>query len=136
MAYRMTAARRAALRKAQAASARKRRGRGKGKLAAANRRATRNKRIALAAGGLAGAAALAGYGSYKKVDKKYRTQRRAYARERVRNRALGLQNRRLTGRLIRMNYTASKKKSYKRPTKRVYSERVYTPQLALPRGST
>ena len=37
MAYRMTPARRAALKRAQAASARKRRGRGKGKLAAANR---------------------------------------------------------------------------------------------------
>lgn len=61
MAYKMTAARRRALRKAQAASARKRRGKGKGKLAAANRRAVRNKRIAMATGGLAGAAALAGY---------------------------------------------------------------------------
>jgi hypothetical protein len=63
MAYRMTAARKAALRKAQAASARKRRGRGRGKLAAANRRATRNKRIAVATGGLALAAMAAGYGS-------------------------------------------------------------------------
>lgn len=49
-AYRMTPARQRALRKAQAASARKRRGRGKGKLAKANRRATRNKRIAIGAG--------------------------------------------------------------------------------------
>ena len=63
MAYQMTPARRRALRKAQAASARKRRGKGKGKLAAANRRATRNKRIAQATGGLAGAAILAGYAS-------------------------------------------------------------------------
>jgi hypothetical protein len=62
MAYKMTAARKAALRKAQAASARKRRGKGKGKLAASNRRARRNRNIAMAAGGLAGAAALAGYG--------------------------------------------------------------------------
>jgi hypothetical protein len=61
MAYRMTPARKAALRKAQRVSARKRRGKGKGKLAAANRRATRNRNIALATGGLAGAAALAGY---------------------------------------------------------------------------
>jgi hypothetical protein len=38
MAYSMTPARRAALKKAQAASARKRRGKGKGKLAAANRK--------------------------------------------------------------------------------------------------
>ena len=62
MAYRMTPARRAALRKAQRISARKRRGKGKGKLAAANRRARRNRNIALATGGLAGAAMLAGYG--------------------------------------------------------------------------
>ena len=69
MAYRMTPARKAALRKAQAASARKRRGKGKGKLGAANRRARRNRNIALATGGLAGAAALAGYsvGSYQAV---------------------------------------------------------------------
>lgn len=58
-AYRMTAARKTALRKAQAASARKRRGKGRGKLAKANRSATRNKRIAVVAatGGLALAAA-------------------------------------------------------------------------------
>lgn len=55
-AYRMTPARRRALRKAQMASARKRRGKGKGKLAAANRRATRNKRIAIGTGLAAGAA--------------------------------------------------------------------------------
>lgn len=57
-AYRMTAARKSALRKAQMASARKRRGKGKGKLAKANRTATRNKRIAVVAatGGLALAA--------------------------------------------------------------------------------
>lgn len=68
MAYKMTPARRAALRKAQAASARKRRGRGKGKLAAANRRARRNARIAIAAGGLAGAAMAAGaYSNRKKI---------------------------------------------------------------------
>lgn len=55
----MTAARKAALRKAQMASARKRRGKGKGKLAKANRSATRNRRIAVVAatGGLALAAA-------------------------------------------------------------------------------
>jgi hypothetical protein len=39
----MTPARRAALKKAQAASARKRRGKGKGKLAAANRKASRRR---------------------------------------------------------------------------------------------
>lgn len=53
MAYRMTPARKAALRKAQKASARRRRGKGKGKLAAANRRARRNGRIAVIAGGAA-----------------------------------------------------------------------------------
>lgn len=59
MAYKMTPKRRAALRKAQLASARKRRGRGKGKLAKANRSSTRNRRIAVVAatGGLALAAA-------------------------------------------------------------------------------
>lgn len=44
--YTMTPARRAALKKAQAASARKRRGKGKGKLAAANRAADSRKRRA------------------------------------------------------------------------------------------
>lgn len=54
-----TAKQRAALRKAQLASARKRRGKGKGKLAKANRSATRSRRIAAVAatGGLALAAA-------------------------------------------------------------------------------
>ena len=66
--HRMTPARRAALRKAQAASARKRRGRGKGKLASSNRRydsfksTTRNVLIAAAAVG--GAAAL-GHAAYR-----------------------------------------------------------------------
>lgn len=69
-----TARQKAALRKAQLASARKRRGKGKGKLAAANRRASRNKTIALAAGGLAGAASLYGYGSNRSLKKqKYMT---------------------------------------------------------------
>ena len=84
MAYRMTPARRAALRKAQAASARRRRGKGRGKLAAANRRATRNKRIALATGGLAGAAALAGgVYNYKlgKVNKRLATQNKKLMRD-------------------------------------------------------
>lgn len=60
MAYKMTAARRAALKKAQAASARKRRGKGKGKLAKANRSAVRNRRIAVVAA--TGGLALAGAG--------------------------------------------------------------------------
>jgi len=45
-----TAKQRAALRKAQIASARKRRGKGKGKLAAAHRRSRRNAQIATGAG--------------------------------------------------------------------------------------
>lgn len=48
--HRMTPARRAALKKAQAASARKRRGKGKGKLAAAHRHSRRNGQISTAAG--------------------------------------------------------------------------------------
>jgi hypothetical protein len=52
MSYTMTPARKAALRKAQRASARKRRGKGKGKLAQAHRRARRNAKISMAANGL------------------------------------------------------------------------------------
>lgn len=62
MAYTMTPARRAALRKAQKASARKRRGKGTGKLAAANRRARRNRNVAIGMGGLV--AATAGTAAY------------------------------------------------------------------------
>ena len=61
-AYRMTPARRAALKKAQRASARKRRGKGKGKLARANRKATSYKRTRnalIVAAAVGGAAALA-----------------------------------------------------------------------------
>lgn len=55
--HRMTPKRKAALRKAQKASARKRRGKGNGKLAAAHRRARRNARIAVGINaGLAGVA--------------------------------------------------------------------------------
>lgn len=60
MAHTMTPKRRAALRKAQLASARKRRGKGKGKLAAANRTISKQKRrvaVVAATGGLALAAA-------------------------------------------------------------------------------
>lgn len=53
--HRMTPARRAALKKAQLASARKRRGHGKGKLAAANRKSRRNARIAVGVGAVAAA---------------------------------------------------------------------------------
>jgi hypothetical protein len=59
--HRMTAARRAALRKAQLASAKKRRRRG-------NRRVARTNRIVLATGGLGLAAMAAGYSiKYKKA---------------------------------------------------------------------
>lgn len=59
----MTPARKAALKKAQAASARKRRGKGKGKLAAANRqlsvrRSSRGRRIAGAVGQVAAVVAV------------------------------------------------------------------------------
>lgn len=60
MAHSMTPARRAALKKAQAASARKRRGKGKGKLAAANRKNMRLKRNIKRAAVTAGAVTAAG----------------------------------------------------------------------------
>ena len=61
--YRMTPKRRAALKRAQAISARKRRGKGRGKLASANRRITRQKRVAVAIGALAGIGAAAYLGN-------------------------------------------------------------------------
>lgn len=57
----MTPKRRAALKKAQMASARKRRGKGKGKLAAANRRADKN-RISTRRKIIGGAMMAVGYG--------------------------------------------------------------------------
>lgn len=60
----LTPARRAALKKAQAASAAKRRGKGKGKLAAANRSNSRLKRGIKTAGAAVALGAVA-YGSYK-----------------------------------------------------------------------
>lgn len=66
MAYKMTPKRRAALKKAQAASARKRRGKGKGKLAKANRRNSGYKRaMAYTAIGVGALGAVAAYGAYK-----------------------------------------------------------------------
>lgn len=132
MAYRMTAARRAALRRAQAASARKRRGKGKGKLAAANRRATRNKRIAIvaAAGGLFGASMAMGYaGQNKKLKNLAARQDRVIRRGKVANINLRAQ-------IAILRMQNGRKKSYKPSTTKVYSERVRTPQLALPRGSS
>lgn len=68
--HRMTPARRAALKKAQAASARKRRGTGKGKLAAANRKGgISRKRRAFAYGSIAvgyGALGVAAHRTYRK----------------------------------------------------------------------
>lgn len=57
----MTPARKAALKKAQAASARKRRGKGKGKLAKANRKNTSLKRV-LAYAAVGAGVALAAHG--------------------------------------------------------------------------
>lgn len=85
MSYRMTPARRAALKKAQKASARKRRGKGKGKLAAANRRATRNRNLAMATGGLAlvgaGGMAYASRGQMKKAISNNPTVRKHVAKK-------------------------------------------------------
>lgn len=65
-AHRMTPARRAALKKAQAASARKRRGKGKGKLAKANRRNSGYKRaMAYTAIGVGALGAAVAYGAYR-----------------------------------------------------------------------
>lgn len=78
--YTMTPARRAALRKAQEASARKRRGKGKGKLAAANRkydaRQRRNANIAKSVGlavqlGVVGGFAYADHKSTKRMKVEY-----------------------------------------------------------------
>lgn len=63
-AYKMTPKRRAALKKAQAASARKRRGKGSGKLAKANRSNTRLKKAMKYTAIGVGAAAAVGYGVY------------------------------------------------------------------------
>lgn len=57
MAYKMTPARRAALKKAQAASARKRKGKKNSTLAKAHARSRRNAKVIAATGGLALAAA-------------------------------------------------------------------------------
>lgn len=82
----MTPARRAALKKAQMASARKRRGKGKGKLAAANRKAdsrsSRKRRIigAVAYGAYVGAM---GYFQYKQYKKARSNIRRIRARSEV-----------------------------------------------------
>ena len=133
MAYRMTPARRAALRRAQAASARRRRGKGRGKLAAANRRATRNKRIAIAAaaGGLFGASMAMGYaGQNRKLKVSNAGLNKKLSESRSKYRSLKIQNA-----ILRSQNTRYRKKRYTppKPTK-VYSQRVHSPQLALPRG--
>ena len=67
-AHSMTPARRAALKRAQAASARKRRGKGRGKLAAANRKydgRSKKSRRGLKVAGTVAAGAAVGYTVYK-----------------------------------------------------------------------
>jgi hypothetical protein len=86
--HRMTPARRAALKKAQAASARKRRGKGKGKLAAANRKntvSTRRKVVgySLMAAGY-GAMAYAAYRTHKDTQRSKSNIRREGIRARNR----------------------------------------------------
>ena len=79
----MTPARRAALKKAQAASARKRRGKGKGKLASANRRidtGRKNRRRAGYAAAGAVAAAGIGYVAYRGVKHKIQSDFRSDVR--------------------------------------------------------
>lgn len=75
-AHSMTPKRRAALKKAQLASARKRRGKGKGKLAAANRRSDgRKRRIGRFAYNLGlGLSAAAGYTAGAYAKKKLRSR--------------------------------------------------------------
>lgn len=83
-AYRMTPARRAALKKAQAASARKRRGKGKGKLAAANRKNTiSRKRKAIGYGMMAAGYGLMAYGTYKHHKSVQSDMRRINARANI-----------------------------------------------------
>ena len=89
MAYKMTPARKAALRRAQQASARKRRGKGKGKLARANRRARRNANIAkavtaVAVSGAVGAGVYANRGKIKKAASNNPTVRKHMAKKLMR----------------------------------------------------
>lgn len=87
--YRMTPKRRAALRKAQAASARKRRGKGKGKLAAANRSNNRLRtgiRVASTAAAI-GAVAYGAHRAYGAAKSHRSHQIRSAARLRLADRA-------------------------------------------------
>jgi uncharacterized membrane protein YebE (DUF533 family) len=75
----MTPARKAALKKAQMASARKRRGKGKGKLAAANRRADGKRKIStkrkvLGYSMIAAGYGMIGYAAYKSGQDKRRSR--------------------------------------------------------------
>jgi len=87
--YRMTPKRKAALRKAQAASARKRKGKGKGKLAAANRSNSRLRTGIKAAVGAAAVGMMA-YGAHRTHGQIRRTVSEG-VRERARIRVAGRQ---------------------------------------------
>jgi len=85
----MTPARRAALKKAQAASARKRRGKGKGKLAAANRKvdsrsSRKGKIVRYAIAGAGGAlAAAAAYRLGQRGNKNFKNKRKSVGTEKI-----------------------------------------------------
>lgn len=81
--YKMTPARRAALKKAQAASARKRKGKKNPKLAAAHRRSKRNVKIAL---GVQAGVLAAGVGTYYAMNRKPKKVDYSKARVEARNR--------------------------------------------------
>lgn len=84
-AHRMTPARRAALKKAQAASARKRRGKGRGKLAVANRKYSRLKKTVkyTAIAGAVGAAAVGAHKGTKSYLGKRKSSRRPISKSLV-----------------------------------------------------
>lgn len=77
-AHMMTARRRAALRKAQLASARKRKGRGR------NKKMSRDRKIAIAAGGLALASIAAGYSNHRRLTKQVHHTKAELSRARAR----------------------------------------------------
>lgn len=115
-AHRMTPARRAALKKAQAASARKRRGKGKGKLARANRKGRNYKRAAIAAGlvvAAAGAYIADDYaynksGKYRSGKKRVKYNSRGYPRVS----SLGAHKAKKRGAKITPRYTTVKTYSF------------------------
>jgi hypothetical protein len=136
--YVMTVRRRAALRKAQLASARKRRGKGKsrGKSTNTSRQVRRSRNVAIvaAAGGLFGASMAMGYGKQNR-SLKIKNRQAAIDLEvaKIHYRGMRIQRDMYRGaaQARRKNYS----KARPRPT-RVKSQRIYPTQLALPRGST